>query len=396
MLNKDNEGRYIIPEDYKGDVTMLKSGYPEGSEFIKASDIVEEAKVEDNGKANKAEESEVAAALLNQEKKEEAKKDEFPPAAEDIFKDPEFQQLGITDKGKLIEHMVQMRSELHTATERANLNPFAQYDFDEQSIKELMLSKESDDLYKSYMKVKHGNIRDVDLLITKAMSDNPDVFETEELARSYIEDQFGLQPLRDIPEDADEDEIEEIEKENAKIKKKNDVVNAKIKLEAKKARQDILGAVDKYELPKRKTKEDIEKETTEYVSKWQPVFKEKIAAEKEIEFANGFKFKLDEKATQVYLQAAAQYISMHRPELSEEGMKTVKDYASNIVMIEFKDDIFLFSNKMAREMAEKEWEEYIAKKYFNPSGMKEEAKVNVSTKSSGVDKYMSDIENRRK
>lgn len=389
---QDSQGRYIIPDDFTGNLDMVKAGYPKDSVFIKNKDIVPEEPENKGGDAGAG--GGAAEELLKQQADDKGGGAQVPS----IFEKPEIKELGITDEAKLVEYLVTQRSTMKELEQKANANPFVNFDVDDESIKELMLSKENPETYKAYMKIKHGNMGDMDVLVMKAIKDNPDVFESEDLARSFVEEQYGLVPLIEINEDADEDDIAKINAENAKIKRKNEVIGAKIKIDAKKAKEEMQGVVNKYQIPAKKTREEVEAEVATYIGKWKPVFAEKIATDKEIEIAGDMKFEMNEKALLTYRKAAAIYIQDYMPELNEDSIAKAKVFASNAVFMEFRNEIVKAIGDNVRKMADKEWEDYISKKMFNSSSLKsgEHKEQNPNAKKDGVSNYMADLHSRRK
>jgi len=397
MLKQAEDGSYIIPNDYDGNVSMLKVGYPKDSKFVYEKDL------KPGEPPSKDALPEPPAPPESTEKKSEGEPTDDAIKAlyemqqrGEVITPEDLKEFGIENKAKLVEYLAGTRGMITELSEKANKNPFASFDVDEDTIKEALLSKESPDTYKSYMKLKHGNVGDIDVLVAQRMKNDPDVFTSEEKARSFVEDEYGLMPLIPITNDLDEDEVAAIEAENAKIKRKNENISIKIKLDAKKAKEEILNSVNKYEVPKRKSAEDIKAENQTYVDKWTPVFKEDIAVEKEIDVGGGVKYELSQEASILFQRAAAQYVSDNRIEPTKENIEKIKKYASNVVFIEYRDDIIKNIATNVRKMADADFDKYVADKFFNPSALKKDEPKNPVTKSSGVSEYITNLRGGQK
>jgi len=372
-FTKLEDGRVVIPDDFKGNLDLAKVGYPDGTVFISQADYTKEG---------------------NPDTKE--KKDDAGSGTEYFknygFDSKEAMEKFINDSKGLSQENENLKGEL----EKNKNNPTViQYEVEEDLLKESLLRKESPEKYSTYMKLKYGNLSEEDVIAMGLMEENPDMFSSINEARSYVAMKYGEKKKKEIPTDAEDDEIEDINDHNSRIDFENKEAKLNRKSVANTMKNKLLGVMDSVKLPEKK---DTTKELETYIMSWQPRFTETVMTDKSIVFDNGFTFNMDEELQKAYKTAAAQFVASSKFEVNDESVAKIRTYAKGVVFALKTGEILDAYANHVRKMNDSEWENHVAKKYHNSSAFssKEKKDDEGGKKGNGVDTYLSDLDKRRR
>lgn len=373
-FTKLDDGRVVIPDDFTGNLELAKIGYPDGTQFVRQSEV----------------------GVKEPEKPEDKLLDE-PPAGggDDILK-----ELGFNTKEELktrFDAFKQREKELQEEVERAKQSTPVTYDVDEDTIKESIFRKENPEKYSAYMRLKYGNLGEEDVIALGLMEENPEMFSSIDEARSYVNMKYGDKKKKELPSDADDEDESRIKSENQLIEFENKDNKLKRKNIANEYKTKMLSVFDKIEIPKKEQDTSAIKEMEGYIKSWQPKFQQTIMGDKSITFGE-FVYNLDEETVKVYRNIAAQFVANNKLEISDKEVENIRNYAGSVIFATKKEDILQEYGNYVRKLSDKEWEDKVAKKFFNSSGIerKDEKNPDAGKTKNTVDDYLANLEKRKR
>lgn len=239
----------------------------------------------------------------------------------------------------------------------------------EELYKLRMINQKNPDKFDLARKLISNTMGQMDM-IKESLKMSPEMQElSDEEIEMYLQDKYSI----DKPEDED-DEVA-MAKYNDKVKR----LDIQKKIDAAKAKNELMGIFSNIELPKQKTTEEIQAEQTKkaetFVSVWKPVFQDaktapvKISAPVKGEDGSSIDLvdiEVPAELKEQYLKDLGEVFFRSNVELNDKSRGSVTEYIQKRYFSENFQDIISTVAQKVREMSDEQW----MKISFNPRSSK--------------------------